>query len=127
MKMSKVTIAAVVGTIIAFASTATPANANCTKSTWIKTSGDSLAYKIKGRDCGGVYSVKFSGPAGETGWLDMSDKVEGAHRAFYDDGNVATEAVMDNQGMFMETVFLHMDLNGAFSMTKGTYFLKRYK
>lgn len=127
MKMSKTTVAAMIGTFIAVAAIATPASADCIKSTWKKTSGDSLADTIKARDCNGVLSVKFSGAFGQTGWLDMSDKSEGAHRVLYDDGLVTTEAVMDNNGLFMTAQFHHEDTNGAYSMTTGTYVLKSYK
>lgn len=127
MKSSNLLIATVVGSIVTIAATATPANANCTKSTWKKIAGDSFAQTIKGRDCGSTMSARFSGPAGNTGWLDMKHYLEDRLRADFYDGNITTKAVMKATGGFMTVTFDHQDATGLQSQTKGTYILTKYK
>ncbi|MGB7286589.1 MAG: hypothetical protein WBC71_06640 [Salaquimonas sp.] len=120
MKDSKLTIAALAGSLIALATMATPASA-CTNSLWKKIEGTSLASEIHGRDCNGNMSVRFTG-AVNTGWLAMV-KGGGGYtlNSTFVDNNVTTHITLQPIGTIMTANFDHLDNNGGRSMTQGKY------
>lgn len=121
MKTSTFTLAAVTGSFIAFAALTTPASA-CVVSNWTKTGGNSLASTIKGRDCGGNYSVRLIGIVGDTGWLPMYKNGMSNFTAQYGDGKVLTDISMQTNGGSMSVNFVHKAATGQ-TYTQGNYHL----
>ncbi len=107
---------------ISIAALTAPASA-CVISKWKKVSGDSLANKIKGRDCGGTMSVRMTGGFGDTGWIPMYKNGSSDFKAQYGDGKVLTDINLKVNGTTMTGSFHHKAANGN-SFTKGTYHLK---
>ena len=95
------------------------ANANCLNSKWSKVSGNSYAQTIYGRQCGANKSVKFAGVV-NTGWIAMFG---GANQfsATFVDNNITTNITMQTNGNTMHVNFVHVDNNGATSLTQGNY------
>lgn len=120
MKTSNIAIAAFAAAVSVLALTS---NASaCTTSTWTKTSGNSFADTIKGRDCGGNMSVRMSGGFGDTGWIPMYKNGSSDFKAQYGDGQVLTDIHMKVNGNAMTGSFHHKAATGT-SFTKGSYLL----
>lgn len=116
-------IAVITGCIIALASTiGTPANAACVNSGWQKTSGNSLADTIRGRQCGANMSVRLTGIV-DTGWIAMHNSGPGSLSATFVDNNVSTAITMLVNGKNMNVFFTHTANNGAVTSTQGHYVL----
>ncbi|MCP4406570.1 MAG: hypothetical protein GY807_02185 [Gammaproteobacteria bacterium] len=114
----------IVFTVLAGAMTiaTTPVRA-CDTSTWTKTSGNSFADKIKGRDCAGTMSVRMMGGFGDTGWMPMYKNGTSNFKAQYGDGKVLTDINMKTNGATMSAIFVHRADGGQISTTQGTYLL----
>ena len=107
---------------VGLAAISTPASA-CATSTWTKTSGNSYADTIKGRDCGGNMSVRMTGGFGDTGWIPMYKNGSTNFKAQYGDGQVLTDISMKTNGGTMSAYFVHKASGGQHSTTKGKYVL----
>lgn len=94
----------------------------CQLSTWTKTSGNSFAATIRGRDCNGNMSVRMTGGFGDTGWLPMYKNGNSNFRAQYGDGQVLTDINMQVTGGTMNAYFIHKSATGI-SNTQGSYHL----
>lgn len=116
---TRTAIFGVIGALMALSSTSGAASA-CATTTWTKTSGTSLAATIRGRDCGGTYSVRFINPGGDTGWVPMFKNGSSDYRAQWGDGQVLTDINMKVNGANMSAKFFHKSANGT-STTQGTY------
>lgn len=121
-KMSNTIIVTLAAVLIGPVLTSVEANAACVNSERTKTSGNSFASTIMGRQCGANMSVRFQG-AVNTGWLAMHG-VPGNLSATYVDNNVTTNIKMQTNGNTMHVNFIHTDNNGATSLTQGNYILK---
>ncbi len=120
------TALATLTTVAALSAVAAPANAACVNSVWSKTSGNSLASTINGRQCGQNMSVRMSGVV-NTGWLSMYKTGPNSLRATFVDNNVTTKINMQTSGTTMFVQFQHQGNNGAGSVTTGNYKLMSYQ
>lgn len=114
----------IVGLAAAISLTSISSSANaCATTTWKKTSGNSLASTIRGRDCGGNMSVRMTGIFGDTGWLPLYKNGATNYKAQYGDGQVLTDISMKTSGSAMSAYFVHKAAGGATSNTQGQYVL----
>lgn len=105
-------------TSLAIAST--PASA-CTTTTWKKISGNSFADTVRGKDCGGTMTARFTGGFGDTGWIPLFKNGSSNYVAQWGDGQVLTDIRMKTNGDKMTGNFTHRAANNSVSYTKGTY------
>lgn len=115
-----------ISTLIAIPMTTMPANAACVNSVWQKTSGNSLASTINGRQCGQNMAVKLNGATGNTGWLNMTRVGPTSLRATYVDNTNTTKINMETSGTKMFVQFQHQGNNGTGALTNGSYNLVSY-
>ena len=106
---------------IAFTAAIAPASAACKLSVWSKTSGDSFADSIEGRDCNGKLSVRFSGTVGSTNWLAMHRTGLNKLRTTFVDAHITTKVRMKTNVSKMSVAFKHKESSGTKSKTYGTY------
>lgn len=109
-------------TAVIFAAFTIPASA-CITSTWTKTSGNSFAQVITGRDCGGNLSVRMTGGFGDTGWFPMYKNGTSNFKAQWGDGQVLTDIDMKVNGNTMSANFVHRASGGQVTNSQGSYLL----